>query len=379
MSHASRTVVEGSQAVAEAVRQCKPGVVAVYPITPQTHIAETLAEMVADGRLDTEMIRVESEQSAMAACIGSQATGVRSYTATASQGLALMHEILFIASGMRLPIVMTVANRSLSAPLSIWNDQQDSFASRDSGWIQLYVENAQEAYDTHIQAFRIAQEAENPVMVCLDGYLISHVYENVKFIKDGDVERFLPEYRPRYSLNPKKPVTMGSLGTPQYYMLFKKQQEEALEASKEVIKRVNAEFSKTFGRCYGNGLIETINLDGSDFALITIGSVTGTVREVAKREGIGIIRVRSLRPFPKEDVQEACRGLKSIGVIEKDISFGSGGALYHEIKSALYSLDERPVVSSFIAGIGGRDITLNAVESIIKKVKSGSECVEWVL
>ena len=375
---ASKTVVEASEAVAQAVKQCRPEVIAVYPITPQTHIVETLSKHIADGKLDSEMIRVESEQSAMAACIGSSSTGVRSYTATASQGLALMHEMLFIASGMRLPIVMTVANRSLSAPLSIWNDQQDSFASRDSGWVQLYVENAQEAYDTHIQAFRLAESIHNPVMVCLDGFVVSHTYENVSFEPDEKVRKFLPKYKPLYKLDPSKPVTMGSLATPQYYMNFRKQQQDVLESSKKEIEKTNTDFHKTFGRKYGNGLIEIINA-GSEHALITIGSVTGTVRNFTEKENITIIKIKSFRPFPSEELRNACRNIKSLGVIEKDISLGANGALYDEVRSALYSMEERPAVSSFIAGIGGKDITLDDINRIIKKVKSGKETVEWVM
>jgi pyruvate ferredoxin oxidoreductase alpha subunit len=376
---ASRTVVEGSEAVAEAVRQCGPEVIAVYPITPQTHVVEKLADMIADGKLDTEMVRVESEHSAMAACIGSQATGVRSYTATASQGLALMHEMLFIASGMRLPIVMTVANRSLSAPLSIWNDQQDSIASRDCGWVQLYVENAQEAYDTHIQAFRIAEEIHNPVMVCMDGFVVSHTYENTNFEKDSRVKAFIPKYKPLFALNPDKPITMGALGTPHYFVQFRKQQQETLEKSIPVITRVNNAFARKFGRGYGDGLIETDNLKGKKHALVTIGSVTGTTRELAREMGIGIIKVKAFRPFPVESLQKACSGLESIGVIEKDISIGAAGALHDEVRSALYPLKKRPKVSGYIAGIGGRDITLNDVKGIIRKVKSGSEKVEWIM
>ena len=348
-------------------------------IHAKTHVVEKLADMIADGKLDTEMVRVESEQSAMAACIGSQATGVRSYTATASQGLALMHEMLFIASGMRLPIVMTVANRSLSAPLSIWNDQQDSIASRDCGWVQLYVENAQEAYDTHIQAFRIAEEIHNPVMVCMDGFVVSHTYENTVLEPDSRVKTFLPNYKPLFTLNPDKPLTMGALGTPHYFVQFRKQQQETLEKSIPVITKVNNDFARKFKRKYGDGLIETENLERKKHALVTIGSVTGTARELAKELGVGIIKVKAFRPFPVESLLGACSGLESIGVIEKDISVGTNGALYDEVRSALYPLKKRPKVSGYIAGIGGRDITLNDMKDIIRKVKAGSEKVEWIM
>ncbi|RLJ10092.1 MAG: pyruvate ferredoxin oxidoreductase, partial [Candidatus Aenigmatarchaeota archaeon] len=258
-----KNIVEGSQAIAEAVKLCEPKVIAVYPITPQTHIAETLAKMVADGELDAELIRVESEHSAMAACIGAQATGVRAYTATASQGLALMHEMLFVASSMRIPVVMTVVNRAVNSPLNIWNDQQDSFSQRDTGWIQLYVENAQEGFDTQIQAFRIAQESRLPVMVCLDGFVISHTYEAVEYLSKDKVKKFLPEYKPKISLDPKKPVSMGTLGTPEYYIYFRHQLHQALMDSKQSIIKANNDYAKLSGRSYGNGLLETIDLDSS--------------------------------------------------------------------------------------------------------------------
>ncbi len=374
-----KKVVSGSEAVAEAVRICRPGVIAVYPITPQTHIVEGLAKMVADGKLDAEMIRVESEHSAMSACIGAQATGVRSYTATASQGLALMHEMLFIASGTRLPVVMTVANRSLSGPLSIWNDHQDSFASRDSGWIQLYVEDAQEAYDTQIQAFKIAEQTRIPVMVCLDGFVISHTYEPVSFITQEQADKFLPPYKPEVKLDPAKPVTIGPVGLPKHYMGFKKQQQDAMEASPEAIKAVNKEYAGLSGRGYGNGLIEKIGLEGKKYALITIGSVTGTAREAAGKLGLGILRIRSFRPFPTEDIRKACEGMESIGVLEKDISLGANGALYDEIRAALYSLEKRPKVSGFIAGLGGKDISAKDMEKLMQKIKEGKEGTEWLV
>ena len=379
MEKKEKKVVEVAQAVAEAVKLCEPGVIPVYPITPQTHVSETIAKMLADGDFDSEMIRVESEQSAMAACIGAQATGVRAYTATSSQGLALMHEILYIAAGMRLPIVMTVVNRSLSAPLSIWNDQQDSFSQRDTGWVQIHVENGQEAFDAQIQAFKIAQETNLPVMVCLDGFVLSHVFEPVDFLTREQVRKFLPDYKPEVSLNPSKPVSMGTLGTPEYYIQFRKQLQDALEESRETIKKVNREFASAFGRSYGNGLIETVNMKGKNHALITIGSVAGTARELIEKENIGMIKVKTLRPFPAEDIAKACENLESVGILEKDISLGANGALYDEVKAALYRLEKRPKVSGFIAGIGGRDISLKDMEMVIKRIKSNAEGTEWII
>ncbi len=375
----SKKVISGAQSVAEAVKLCKPDVIAVYPITPQTIISETIAQMVADGDIDAELVMVESEHSAMSACIGASATGARTYTATASQGLALMHEMLFAASGMRLPIVMTVANRALNSPLNIWNDQQDSFSQRDSGWIQLYVETAQEAFDTQIHAFRIAEGLRTPVMVCLDGFLITHTYEPVKTTDQETVKKFLPELSPADTLNPSKPLTLGAVGGPQHYMFFKKQQQEAMEKALETIQKTNSEYASAVGRKYGNGLIETANMEGKEHALITIGSVAGTARPVIEKENTGLIRVKALRPFPAEALRKKCKDLKSIGILEKDISIGHNGALYDEVKSALYQMDGKPKISGFIAGLGGRDITEKNIEYIIQKIKEGKEGTEWIL
>jgi pyruvate ferredoxin oxidoreductase alpha subunit len=373
-----KNIVEGSAAVAEAVKLCEPGVIPVYPITPQTHIAEDLTQIVANGELDAEVINVESEHSAMAACIGAAATGVRPYTCTASQGLAYMHEMLFVASGMRLPIAITVVNRSLSAPLNIWNDQQDSMAERDAGWIQLYVENAQEAFDTQIQAFKIAEQASVPVMVCMDGYLISHTFENVSYLDQKAVRKFLPPFKPDVSLNPSKPVSMGTLATPDYFMGFRKDQDEAVHAAKDVIKSVHREYAALSKRSYGNGLIEKVSLEGKKLALITIGSVTGTAREYLPSD-FGIIKVKCMRPFPHEDIAAACRGLDSAGVIEKDVSAGNEGALYTDVKACLYGSGCATKLSGFIAGLGGRDITQKDMESVFEKIRQGRTGIEWVI
>jgi len=373
-----KNIVEGSMAVAEAVKLCEPGVIAVYPITPQTHIAEDLTQIVANGELDAEVINVESEHSAMAASIGAVATGVRAYTCTSSQGLAFMHELLFVASGMRLPVVMTVVNRSLSAPLNIWNDQQDSMAERDSGWVQLYVENAQEAFDTQIQAFKIAEQTSVPVMVCMDGFVISHTFENVSYLDRKLVKKFLPSFKPDVSLNPSKPVSMGTLATPEYFMQFRKEQNEAVLATRDVIKSVHREYAALSKRSYGNGLIEKVALDGKKFALITIGSVTGTARDCLPSD-FGIIKVKAMRPFPTEDIITACKGLASVGIIEKDISVGNEGALYTEIKAALYGSGCSTKLSGYIAGLGGKDITPKNMESVFEKIRQGKTGTEWVM
>jgi pyruvate ferredoxin oxidoreductase alpha subunit len=373
-----KNIVEGSKAVAEAVRLCEPGVIPVYPITPQTHIAEEVTQMVANGGLDAEIINVESEHSAMAACIGAVATGVRAYTTTSSQGLAFMHELLFVASGLRLPIVMTVVNRSLSAPLNIWNDQQDSISERDAGWVQLYVENAQEAFDTQIQAFKIAEQTSLPVMVCMDGFVISHTFENVSYLDQKAVRGFLPPFKPDVTLNPSKPVSMGTLATPEYFMQFRKEQHEAVQASADSIKSVHKEYAALSKRSYGNGLIEKVNLDGKKYALITLGSVTGTAREYLPKD-FGIIKVKCMRPFPFEDLASACKGLASVGVIEKDISPGLEGALYNEVKSCLYGSGCSTKLSGYVAGLGGKDITPRHMESVFERIRQGKTGTEWVM
>ena len=371
--------MSGGQAVAEAVKLCRPNVIPIYPITPQTTIGEGLSQMVFDGDLDAELIHVESEHSAMAACIGASATGARAYTATSSQGLALMHELLFVASGMRLPIVMGNVNRALSAPLNIWNDQQDSMAERDSGWIQLFAENAQEAYDTHIQAFRIAEQLSVPVMVCLDGFVVSHTYETMETVDPKKVAVFLPAFKPKHSLDPKKPTTFGAVAAPNTFTEFRKQQDDVLAKSPEAIRKANDDFKKAFGRGYGDGLVETVNLKGKKHALITLGSVAGTARELLGSEDIGLIRIRSFRPFPSNELAELCSGLDSVGVLEKDVSVGGeGGVVFIEVKSALQGTSCKTKLSNFIAGLGGRDITLDDMRGVMKKIKGGFVGVEWV-
>ncbi len=343
-----------------------------------TPIVENIAKMVAAGQLQAELIRVESEHSAMAACIGAQAAGVRSYTATSSQGLALMHELLFVASGMRLPIVMGVVNRALSAPLNIWGDQSDSLAARDCGWVQIYVESAQEAFDSHLQAYKIAENVNLPVMVCLDGYVVSHTYEPVQLIDEKALKRWLPRYIADVSLDPTKPVTMGAMATPEWYQGFKQQQARAMERASEMIKGINREFFSSFGRMYGNGLIETIGLEGRDTVIVTIGSVVGTMRAVQNELDVGLIRVRSVRPWPAKELAKKCEGLKHVIVLEKAISFGAGGPLYQDVKAAVYDLEPRPKIAGFVGGLGGRDIRPEDIKAMVEKVRDGFEGVGWV-
>lgn len=367
-----KKVMEGSHAIAEAVRLCKPKVISAYPITPQTHIVEKLADMVANGLLDSEYINVESEHSALAACIGAQATGVRTFTATCSQGLALMWELLYVASGMRLPIVMAVANRALSAPLNIWNDWSDSFGARDSGWIQLYCESAQEAFDTILQAYRIAEDKNIllPVMVCIDGFYLSHIYEPV----DIADKKFVKEYKPPFSLDTNNPVTLGTYATPDYYQEFKEEQQMAMNKAKNVIKKINNEFSKKHRRKYGDGLIEITN-PRAKHAIITLGSLAGTIKHVLENDkinDISLIRIKSFRPFPEEELTKALINAESIGVVEKDISFGLGGALWSELRFL-----SKPM-SSFIGGLGGRDITINDLRNVFSSIRKKDMGIHWI-
>ncbi len=373
-------VLECSQAIAEAVRLCKPGVIAAYPITPQTHIVERVADFVNDGLLDAEYVNVESEHSAMSACVGAQATGARTFTATNSQGLALMSEVLFIASGMRLPIVMAIANRAMSAPINIWGDHSDSIAQRDSGWIQLYCESSQEAYDTIIQAYKISEKVLLPSMVCVDGFTLSHVWEPVEMLSQKEVDSFLPKYSPKHKLDPAKPITMGPIGMPDSYMFFKKQQHEAMLKSLSVIKETNSLFSKKFKRRYGDGLIETYRMENADQALVAMGSVCGTARCVIdelrkKGKKVGLIKIKCFRPFPSEDIVKACSKLRGLAVIDKDISVGNGGALFTEIKATLRN--HKVKINNFIAGLGGRDITKKMLAKALSKIGQPRE-VDWL-
>ncbi len=373
-----KEVVEASIAVAKAVKLCRVKVCPMYPITPSTHIPEKIAEFIFNGEMDAEMIHVESEHSAASAMIGSVATGVRSFTATSSQGLALMFEILPILSGMRLPCVMTVANRALSAPINIWNDHSDSVSARDQGWIQLWVESSQEALDATIQAFKISEHKDVllPAMVNLDGFTLSHVWEPVDVPEQEKVDKFLPEFKPRDILDPENPKTFGPIGFPTHFMEFKQMQQKAMEKAEEVISEVNSEYKKRFGMGYGNGLIETYKADDAEYALIGMGSLCGTARVVVdklRKNGLkaGLIRIRSLRPFPKKDLQKDAENLKGIAVIDRHISLGYEGPLYTDVKSALFGSDIK--INSYIGGLGGRDITLQHIERTFNDLKNGKE------
>lgn len=366
--------VTGNEAVAEALRQINPDVCAAYPITPQTDLMQRFSSFVSDGKVDTELILVESEHSAMSACIGASAGGGRVATATCGPGLALMWEMLFVASGMRLPIVMPVVNRSLSAPLNIHGDHSDAMGARDSGWIQLWSENAQEAYDNTIQAFRIAEHMDIrlPVMVCMDGFIISHSIERIEYLEDDEVKNFVGGYKP---LNPlldlEHPKSMGPLILPDLYHEFKRAQHEVMTKVKDVVLDVATEFEKISRRRHN--LFETYRLDDAEIALVILNSAAGTSKDVIdefRDRGIkaGLLKPRLFRPFPYEEVANAFKHLKAICVLDRADSFGGYGPLFMEVGSALYPLKERPVMINKIYGLGGRDYLPQHAEQVLSEL-----------
>ncbi len=373
-----RIGIEVSIAVAEAVGLCDVDVVAAYPITPQTHIVEHLSELVADGHLDAEFIPVESEHSAMSACIGSSAAGARTFTSTCSQGYALMSELCYIASSLRLPIVMAVANRALSAPINIWNDHADLMYARDTGWIQLISEAGQEAIDLSIIAFRIAEDKRVllPVQINLDGFTLSHFIEPLLIPEAADVKKFLPSYKPALRLDPDKPVTFGPVGMPDIYTEARKAQDEALKASKPVIQEIFNDFAKQFGRQYK--LVETYKAEDAETLFVMMGSISQTamtavdmMREKGKK--VGVVRLRIFRPFPAAELYDAIKGAKNLVIIDRVTSFAGGevsGPVALEVKSMLYDKKFYPKVGNFLAGLGGRDVTDQNFEEMVERVVS---------
>lgn len=352
-----KTILEGSKAVAEVVALCKPAVIAAYPITPQTHIVEELAQLVADGKLKSKYLEVESEFTAISACLGATAAGYRSFTATSSQGLVLMHEVLFTTAGMRLPVVMVVANRALSAPINIWNDEQDSISQRDTGWLQIYCESVQEAVDTLLQAYKIAESSRVllPIMVCIDGYYLTHVVEPVDLPAQGEVDKFLPIYKPTHAvLDPQKPMTQGSLAYPEQYMFLRKQLADVVLNSIDVVKKVHDDFAKQFKRKYGNGLVEEYK-NNKGVAIVAMGSVCGTIKEtIDKNKKFGLVRVRCFRPFPKKEIKATLKGKDLVIVIDRNISLGNSGALSMEVRDCIYG-EKKPRIVNYIIGLGGVD------------------------
>ena len=361
-------VITGNYAASYGAKLARAQVIAAYPITPQTSVIEKLAALCADGELDARFIKVESEHSAMAACIGASATGARAFTATSGQGLLLMHEVVHWAAGARLPIVMAVINRAVAPGWNIWTDQNDTLSQRDTGWMQFYCEGNQEVLDTIIQAYKVAEQVLLPAMVILDAFVLSHTSEIVDIPDQALVDEYLPPYEPPYRLNVNDPHAFGGLAAPGEYMEFRYKMQRAMEEAKKVAREADEEFGRLFGRRYG--LVEGYRLDGAEVVLVTSGTVASTSRDVVddfRERGIkvGMLKIRLFRPFPAEEVKEALEGARKVAVIDRNISFGHGGIFAQEIKSVLYNAGLRTPLFGFIAGLGGRDVTPQLIGQVL--------------
>ncbi|MBO7641784.1 MAG: pyruvate ferredoxin oxidoreductase [Alphaproteobacteria bacterium] len=366
--------LEGSQAVARAIALCRPEVVCAYPITPQTHIVEGVGELVRSGQLENcQYLNVESEMAAISVAIGSEAAGVRSYTATSSQGLLYMMEAVYNASGLELPIVMTLGNRAIGAPLNIWNDHTDAMSARDAGWLMMFAENNQEAADLHIQAFKIAETVKCPIMVCMDGFILTHAYEKVDLPEQSEVDEFLPPYEPAFALNPKNPCAIGAMVPTTEFMEVRYLAHLRQLEAKTVIEKVGREFSARFKRNSG-GLIRAYHTEGAETIIVAMGSVLGSIKDTVDDlnrasgcDKYGVMSVVSYRPFPDEQIREALKNAKRVIVVEKAFALGRGGILSREIELALKGLDIE--IITVIAGLGGRVITKTMLSEVFQKPK----------
>jgi pyruvate ferredoxin oxidoreductase alpha subunit len=368
----------GNEAMALAMKQVNPDVVAAYPITPATEIVQIFSQYVADGEVKTEFVAVESEHSAMSACIGSAAAGARTMTGTSSQGLALMYEMIYIAAGLRLPIVMADVNRALSAPINIHCDHSDTMGCRDAGWIHIFSENAQEAYDSMIQAVRIAEhkDVRLPVMVTTDGFIISHGMERIDTLPDAEVQNFVGKYDPlMHLLDVKKPFTVGAINLTDYYFEHRRPMVNAQNNALKVIKDVGAEYGQKFGTGYG--LIEKYQLDDAEVAIVALGSTCGTAKVVIdqlRKQGVraGLLKIRVFRPFPMEEIVKALENIKTVAVLDRSDSVGSfGGPVFTEIRSALYGSAKKPQIAGVVYGLGGREIDMEQIEGLFMDLKAG--------
>jgi len=375
-------LITGNRAAALGAVLCRPKFISAYPITPQTTISEYLAGFCADGTLNAKYMNVESEHSALSACIGASVTGVRVFTATSSHGLALMHEMLHITSFMRLPIVMVVVNRAIG----LWNihgEQTDALSQRDTGWLQIYCENGQEVIDTVIQAYNISEKVSLPTMVCLDGFILSHTSELVDIPEAVSVDHFLPKSKPLSKLDVKNPRMFGAPVSPEYFLEFRYKAQEAMEKALPVVAEVDARFGEQFGRSYG--LVEGYKTEDAKLVVVSVGTAASTTRIVIDElreagEKIGMLKIRLFRPFPKTEVIKALKHVEKVAVIDRDLSPGQGGIFAEEIRSALYSSTRKPKVYGFIAGLGGRDITPDTIRQIINITSSTDQPREitWV-
>lgn len=367
--------IEGSKAIAHAVAACHPEVISAYPISPQTHIVEELSRMVKQGAIEhCEYVNVESEFSAMSACIGASAAGARTYTATASQGLLYMVEAVYNTSGLGLPVVMTVANRAIGGPINIWNDHSDAMSQRDSGWLQLYAMNNQEAADLHVQAYRIAEELSLPVMVCMDGFILTHAVEQVDVPEEEQVRRFLPPFEPRVLLDPSDPISIGAMVGPEAFTEVKYLAHHKQMQALELIPQVQREFKEVFGRDSG-GLLHTYRCEDAETIVVCLGSITGTMRDVVDErrgdgEAIGVLSLVAFRPFPRAAIREALSSARRVICLEKAFSVGIGGIVSAHVRTA--TVGDGKEHYELIAGLGGRDITKASLHDYFDQVKAGT-------
>lgn len=380
----AKKFLSGDEAFAEGVRLAKPEVISAYPITPQTIVVERLSEMVEDGSLGSEFIHVESEHSALSCAIGASAVGARAFTATSSQGLLYMAECLPYASGGRFPIVMMNANRSTALPWNIYGDQRDSVSQLDCGWIQAYAENAQESLDLALMSYYIAENAEvsTPFMVNLDGFILTHTYETVDVPTQEQADAYLPPYETENKLDPEHPRNLAFSAGPEHNYIFKYKAHAAMLRAKSVITEAEKRFAEVFGRQY-TGLLETYRTEDADYILITLGSIAGLCREAAdtfRKEGkkVGVVRLRYLRPFPSEELSEAVKNAKAVGVLEKDISFGNEGTVFTNVNSALLQAGVHLPSYNFIGGLGGRNISREDVTDLFERMENGTERVHFI-
>ena len=370
-----KQVVEGSHAVSEAVRLARVQVISAYPITPQTHIVEAISEFCSEGIMDARFINVESEHSAMAAVIGASSGGVRTFTATSSQGLVYMHELLHWASAARLPIVMGEVNRALAPGWNIWTDQTDSLAQRDTGWIQLYCEDAQEVFDTTLLAFRLAESVNLPVMVVMDAFLLSHTYEPVDVADQDAVNKFLPAYSPRFQLDPKDPYALSQLMMPTVYMEMRHSIHKTMEKVPSYYQAIEEAFADVFGREYG--AVEAVRCEDADIVFVTSGVVTSNCRLAisdlrSQGEKVGLLKIKMFRPFPAESIRKHLGRIQKAAVIDRNFSMGASGIFAQETRAALCNMDKRPHVFGYVAGLGGRDITIDTLKEIYWLTQNGS-------
>lgn len=384
-------ILEGSHAIALTIKNIKPAVISAYPITPQTHIVEDLAKFKADGQASYEYVRAESEFAAASIVEGASATGVRTYSATSSQGLLLMTEVLFNIAGMRLPVVLTCANRAVSAPISIWNDHQDAMTVRDAGWIMFFAENHQEAVSQHIMAYKIAEKLKLPVMINIDGFILTHSYEGVYIPSRKEILKYLPDYKPTSAeyLDPKNPITMGAFATPDHYMEIREQLQNDILNSQKVINEEYKKYNNTISspllrrgevqsKVHDSGNIEYTGPKNPKIILIAMGSVVGTIKEAVKDiKTVGILKIKTFRPFPSDEILNIISKAKNVAVLEKAISLGNIGPLYTEI-CALAQGKIKANINNYIVGLGGKDITIKMIKGIIEDSKLNKKIIKFI-